>query len=98
MSRACPLCTGFLSWKAKTASAPISLKRSRSSAGVSLDVYVGNGKKIVGFFRIWEDTIVLFFGEMFAKNVGRGHHGKTVFVNKKDQGIAGTSFPGAYKY
>ena len=36
ISKACPLCMGFLSWKANTASAPISLNLALSSLGVSL--------------------------------------------------------------
>ncbi len=49
------------------------------------------GKILFCLLRFWEDTIVLFVGEMFAKNVGRGHHGKTVFA-KKSHGIVGTVF------
>ena len=33
--------------------------------------YIWETRKKIIFLRIWEDTIVLFFGEMFANNVWR---------------------------
>ncbi len=49
------------------------------------------------FFCEFGKTRLFYFLVRCLQTLSGGHHDKTVFA-KKNHGIAGTSFPGVYKY